>query len=66
MMAPVPCPRLLTTPPPADAAVPAAAATDCSVDEPGKFYVGRVTKAESGRRVPSVEMQFVDDASKYW
>ena len=38
----------------------------CSVDEPGAVYVGRVNKLESGRNVPSVEVQFFDDGSKYW
>jgi hypothetical protein len=30
------------------------------------MYVGRVNKVEAGRRVPSVEVQFRDDGSKYW
>jgi hypothetical protein len=36
------------------------------VDIPGQIYVGRVNKVEAGRRVPSVEVQFRDDGSKYW
>ena len=47
------------------AATPAAAAP-CSIDTPGEVFIGRVNKAESGRRVPSVEVQFLDDGQKYW
>ncbi|KAL4457490.1 hypothetical protein ABPG75_012355 [Micractinium tetrahymenae] len=36
------------------------------IDTPGVVFIGRVNKAESGRKVPSVEVQFLDDHQKYW
>lgn len=36
-----------------------------SVDTPGKFYLGKITKAEPGRKIPSVEARFADDGSVY-
>lgn len=36
------------------------------VDTPGQVYIGQVRKLEPWRKVPSVEVQFRDDGSKYW
>lgn len=37
-----------------------------SIDTPGTFFYGKVTKDKSKHKVPSVECKFFDDNSIYW
>lgn len=45
---------------------PALAPLLCSEKDPKAVFIGRVNKLEGRRKVPAVEMQFVDDMQKYW